>query len=358
MAFDVAGAKKAGYTDQEIQAHLQGTQNQPKAPILNGLLQLGGGIGGQIVGENVGAGLGAMIPGLGETGISEAAGGYAGATGGAGVGSGVGNAGADLIRKYILGDNTVDMSKTAQNSVDAGKIGAASTAIGGPIAKGLGIALHPVQAAMEGAAPAFKDIPFLAGVNQVLSKSTKSINMSDIDGLLSDFQKDELPKFTDKLMGPQAQKAYDDLISTIGDAYGGNGKTNEKIGKVTVKSAQKIKQALYGMAKDLYGFQGPIEGQVQKGVARYVKGAIDATEPGVKTPNRVASVASAIPNTLGGLTQFLPGPAGKAVSTIAGLPGGVLGGAFPLQAGGVARQALPRELQLLLMGNQAQENSQ
>ncbi len=345
---------------------------RPKAPILNGIGQLAGGVLGQTVGGDLGAlggaAAGALVPGGGETGATEAVGaaggGYAGGVAGAGIGSGIGNAGADLIRKYLLGDSTVNSAQTINNSLDAAKIGAAATAIGGPIMKGIGIAAHPVEAAMEGIAPATEHIPFLQGVNQILNNSTKSINMSDVSGLLSDFEKNILPNVGNKLKSDEISAAYDTLKNSITKNYGKEveGTTGfPQIGKVPIKAAQEIKQNLYNLAREYYGFQGPAEAQVQKALGNTMKNAISKAEPGVNLPNFGAQAGYVLPDIAKGLSTvvgFGQPAAAKVINSGINLVPGLVGKAFPLQNGAISQQVLPRLLQLIGMGNASSQSQQ
>lgn len=313
------------------------------APWLNTVAQMGGGLAGGIAGGAAGG-----LAGI-ETGPGALATGYLGAVGGAGVGSGAGNALADYLRKG-LGDQTVDTSKTGANSVDAGMFGAGAEALGIPLAKGLGFLAHPIK-------------PFVKQVDNILAKSTKNINIGDVGGLLEQFQKEELPKFREKGLGKEAQEAYNslsgrvvDIVSSLKKHVPGDAGVTEDINKLelSAENTNKLKRAIYQLNKDMYGEIGKPEVEVNKAFGRVVKNALEKAEPGIATPNKIASAMYKVPDTVTDLTGLLalgnPGAA-RGLRAVTGLPGKAVQKAVPAN-GGYLKKTLPRLFQLLYPGSQ------
>lgn len=354
MAFNYASAKKAGYSDQEINDYLK--QGQQKAPWLNNVLQLGGAVGGGVLGGAGGAVAGAAVPLANLTGASELAGGYLGGVAGAGAGAGVGNAGADWIRKTLLGDKTVDMNQTVPNSVEAGKEGAIGQAIGGPLAKGLGIAAHPIASVMSGA------VPFIKGVDATLAKSSKQIDIGELLGL---YRKNVIPEMQKQGVGSDATQAFNKLSADMAgatSAYKAGPKLmdTEAMGmNLPIAQANQLKRDVAKSVSNFYG-QATQNADIntRKAFGGLLKDAIQTAEPGVKWANNTASALYKVPEVTQGLAQILAlgnPKAAKAIDMLGNIPRKMVQTPIP-KGGGYLNQTLPILIQMLQQTNRSQQN--
>lgn len=394
-------AQKGGLSPQEADTKITqavsayDAQNTPqaKAPWLNTASQIGGQFVGGLLGGVGGALAGAAIPGADLTGVPEAIGGYTGAVGGAGIGTGVGNAVADTIRSKVLNDKTIDPSQTIPTSVNAGKFGAATEAIGIPAAKGLGYLAHPI-------------VPFISMVDKKLASSKAVI---DISKLLQNYEETVLPKLRQKGFGQEATDAFTRLRVNITDAVnafkdhmpaenpppvtssgsivgkpnlnildnGTVGKVNTNIldngtvGKPTdissmelpISQTNQLKRNITGNVNDYYGFDtGKPNIEAVKQFGSLLRQEIAKVEPTVEHfpvypggkpalpfgPNQVASTLYKVPETLGGLGKILSlgnPQASKAIGTVEKLLPVIPQKLFP-QGGGAWNQLLPAIMQL------------
>ncbi len=139
-----------------------------------------------------------------------------------------------------------------------------------------------------------------------------------------------------KLKSDEISAAYDTLKNSITKNYGKEveGTTGfPQIGKVPIKAAQEIKQNLYNLAREYYGFQGPAEAQVQKALGNTMKNAISKAEPGVNLPNFGAQAGYVLPDIAKGLSTvvgFGQPAAAKVINSGINLVPGLVGKAFPL----------------------------
>lgn len=342
MAFDIEGARKAGYSDQEIQDYLgQQQQSSSQSNPLNNIMQLGGGIAGGAIGQRAGAIGGALIPGLGETGAPEIAGAYAGGVAGNSIGSGLGNAGADWIRSTLLGDKTVNPAQTLPDSIEAGKEGGLAQAIGFPIGKAAGYAAHPIA-------------PWINQVNRILAKSGKEVNVGEVGGLLDKFKNEVLPEFNKKGMGVEANQAYSDLTSRITNMVTAmkphvDSTSMQDINKLTlpIADANQMKRNLYQLAKTSYGYIAQPGQEAIKQFARLTRNEIAKQEPGVRFPNAMASATSKAAEIGPGLMKILTlgqAPATHALQAAAGIPAHIIQKMIP-GGGGYLNSLLPGLIQ-------------
>lgn len=347
MAFNIQAAKKAGYSDQEIQSYLKGQQNQPKAGWLNPVMQLGGAVGGGILGGLGGAALGA------ETGPGAVIPAYLGGVAGAGAGSGVGNAGADWIRKTLLGDKSVDYNKTLPNSVEAAGQGAIGEAIGAPVAKGLGMAFHPIASIMSG------DVPFVKGVDQVLSKSPKTVDMGE---LLGKYKSDVLPEMLKKGLSTDATQASNKLgvdITNATSAYKATPNLMDQTGldmELPIQDANQVARNLQSSVSDFYG-QPTQNADIasRKAFAGLIKDAVHTAEPTTQRADSLAHTAYNLQDVPSGLLSLLSAGnprAARALQLIGSVPGAVTKKVVP-QGGGYLNKALPLFIQAILQQSQA-----
>jgi hypothetical protein len=356
MAFDIQAAKKAGYTDKEIQGYLK-SQSAYKPNLLNTVLSTGGAIAGGALGGIGGAATGALVPGADLSGVPEVAGGYLGGVAGAGAGSGAGNATADWIRG-LFGDKTVNPQQTLNNTPEQVKEGAVSQAIGVPIAKGLGVLAHPIASVMSG------DVPFIKGVDSTLAKSSKQI---DIGQLINEYKQNVIPEMEKKGVGTDATKAFNKLMvdmTNATSAFKASSKVMDTEGfgmNLSMSQANQLKRNVTQSISDFYG--QPTQSadiNARKAFGGILKKAIETAEPSVKLPNSIASKLYKAPEFAQGLGQILAlgnPKAAKAIEMIGNLPSGIIHKVIP-QGGGYLNQALPRSLQLLLQANQADQANQ
>jgi hypothetical protein len=137
MAFNVQGAKQAGYSDQEIQQYLAAKQPapQPQQPqqqggsILDGALPFIGGIGGSLLGAPLGP---------------------VGVIGGGAAGSGLG----ELIRQ-LIGGKGVDIGGVGKEAAIGGAGGVAGEAISPLLRLGTRLASKGASAALDKAGQEF-----------------------------------------------------------------------------------------------------------------------------------------------------------------------------------------------------------
>lgn len=354
-----------------------------KPNLLNTILSTGGAIGGGLLGGAAGVAGGAMIPGADLTGIPEAVGGYAGAVGGAGIGSGAGNAMADFIRS-LTGDKSINIQQTLKDTPGQVTSGAASEAIGLPVAKGLGYLAHPIQ-------------PFIDMVDKKLASSPKVV---DFGQLLKDYEVNVLPKLRQSGFGQKATDAYNELSANITDAvsafknpasksalktevsgipnevtpavgmsepsrYGYNGPLRDPIPlsnttsqnvssmELPISQANQLKRNLSQQVSDYYGFDtGKPNIEANKQFGHLLKTNIEQQVPGVNTMgpgnilpggNKVASALYNVPNTADALMRILSlgqPQVANALGKVGNLPFKAIQKVIPSN-GGYLRQLLP-----------------
>ena len=380
MAFNVQAAKKAGYTDAEIQQYLGGQSNNN---IYNQAAQLGGAMLGGNYGGRAGVALGAMIPGANLTGASEMAGGYLGASTGAGIGAGVGNAAVDLVRRG-LGDQSVNLDQTIPNSIQAGKEAATGQAIGGPIAKVLGVALHPMQTATKGLIGTLSKSNAKIDVGNVIDAITNKVApQAEQSGLgvagrneinkttaplisaVKSLQKSPIlmnalgipPRFNQVVSDPNLVKA---LPSTLVDTAP-NGLGDVAGYQLPIKQAYGLKSNYQDMVANAGGYGGnPITPTVQgqKAIASGLRQEIHNASPvdlakgqiGVQGWDKLLQSGYQAQDILNVLSKIPH--VGQGIGALLGLPGKTAQ-SLVSQNGGRAGKALPSLIQMILMGNQA-----
>lgn len=295
MAFNREAAKKAGYSDAEIDKYLSKQKVSGKKILGGAIPTLGailGGIGGGFVGN---------VPG---------------AIGGAAIGAGGGSALENSLSD-LLGRQT---ETPGQQLVGAGKnIGKAglNEILGIGLAKGLGLATHPLT-------------PFINKVATLLEKSGSKIDLGQILGELKQVGEKQFAK---GVASSEFPKAYSTVASDISSAIPQLGEhlaadtalqpgVDVASQNVPVKLADIIKKGLQRGASNYYGEGNvPALEQTRKIAAALIRQAEEKAVPGIKTPNAIAHAGYSLGDVLPNLSYALPWKTGllfrRAGSTLA-----------------------------------------
>lgn len=255
---------------------------------------------------------GAMIPGADLTGIPEVAGGYAGGVAGAGAGSAGGTELYNLIDKAMGGKGN---DNVGQSAVEGG----GAQAIGGPLAKGAGMILHPIQSAGS-------------QIGKMLAKSPAVV---DIGKTIDRFVADKLPKYAQNGMGMEGKEAWQTLQPNVIDAVksrqvmpilqnqaNGAFPTQDIAGlQLPVQQAYGIKSAFQKQIGDAYSKNdvNPLIQQKKDFTSLLTKDVHNA-DPSIARMDTMLRALHGIENFGTQATNLLPGHVANAVRYMGGIP--------------------------------------
>lgn len=316
--FDAQAAKKAGYGDQEINAYLAQKKVAPGPDRIPGLVKAAvptgmgilGGLAGSVGGPVGVAGMGAL-----------------GAMGGQGL--------INLLERAMGGSAPQTIQQNAESLRNAG----GAELLGQGAAGVAGFAANPLRA--------------LGGkVTRALADSPAAINLSS---LFRDFS-ENLPPSLGAMAGKAGETtdAVKELYIRLGQMLKSRMPYEGAIDAVPVSIANEIKQQVPKLGNllsspaggtgrfvsDSYGALASPGFEVPKQFTRVLRNEIEQAVPGVKIPNATMHALYQVPEFLGGLSNLLPGHAGRAVRAVGGTIGGIPGKVIP-EGGGLLKYLLP-----------------
>lgn len=325
MAFDIEAARKAGYTDEEIQQYLSSNDESEGKPLENIAPIIGSLLGGA-AGGVVGAPLGPI-------------GAFGGAVAGAGVGSAGGYSLSNILNRIRETGNPIEptpdetLEGEVKNQAGAFTMGAGSEAVGLPLAKGLGYAAHPIKAVLENM------------VDKPLAQSAARINLPE---MLWGAKNKLIPEFEKKFYGSAAKEAWENLVKDVkeGARHYVEADPSDIISEtIPIKGINDMKRNLTGGVKKFGENTRNIDNEMRKALAAFFRQTVEEEGPDIaRTGNKIASTMYKVPNAVQAVGRALPFQAGKIIELLGGVSQGVRDTVVPY-GGGYMKKAIPGLLQ-------------